>query len=322
MEPRTPDRARGTDRLLGALIGLAVGDALGTTVEFRAPGTFPPVTTITGGGPFRLAPGQWTDDTSMALCLADSLIECGGFDPADQMERYWRWYRGGYRSSTGRCFDIGTTVREALDRYRETGNPFAGSTDPQTAGNGSLMRLAPIVLYSAARPREAVRLAAESSRTTHGAATAVDACRALAALLLGTLRGLPKDELLDSDRLLGLGFWNEQPLEPAVAAVLAGSYRAKAPPEIKGTGYVVDSLEAALWAFDRTDTFEAGALAAVNLGNDSDTTGAVYGQLAGAYYGLAGVPSLWLEVLHGREELLALGRRLIDRQAPAPGPRS
>jgi ADP-ribosyl-[dinitrogen reductase] hydrolase len=117
-------------------LGLAVGDALGTTVEFKAPGTFPPVTDISGGGHFNLKPGEWTDDTSMALCLAESLIERRGFDAKDQMDRYRRWHEQGYLSSNGRCFDIGDTVASALARYRRTGDPFAGSESPDTAGNG------------------------------------------------------------------------------------------------------------------------------------------------------------------------------------------
>ncbi len=162
--PHTPTRQ---DRLTGALIGLAVGDALGTTLEFKRPGTFEPITDMVGGGPFGLAPGRWTDDTSMALCLAESLVETGGFDPADQMRRYVRWWREGHLSSTGRCFDIGTTVRASLTQFERDGQPFAGSTDPRTAGNGSLMRLSPVVMYYADDPRTAVAMAAESSRTTH-----------------------------------------------------------------------------------------------------------------------------------------------------------
>ncbi len=153
----------------GCLLGLAVGDAVGTSVEFRARGTFPPVTDMVGGGPFGLAPGQWTDDTSMALCLAASLCERDGFDARDQMDRYLRWMREGYMSSTGACFDIGNTVASALRRYRETGEPFSGSTDPQSAGNGCIMRLAPIPMFYFPDIDAVERYAAESSRTTHGA---------------------------------------------------------------------------------------------------------------------------------------------------------
>ena len=157
------------DRFRGCLLGLAAGDALGTTLEFRSPGTFEPIDDMLGGGPFGLQPGQWTDDTSMALCLATSLIERGGFDARDQMERYVRWWREGYLSSKGYCFDIGNTVSDALSRFERDGDPYAGSTDPQTAGNGSLMRLAPLPMYFGGNATEAIRMAAASSQTTHGA---------------------------------------------------------------------------------------------------------------------------------------------------------
>jgi ADP-ribosylglycohydrolase len=186
------------DRYRGALIGLAVGDALGTTLEFKAPGTFEPITDMIGGGPFGLEPGQWTDDTSMALCLAESLIEKHGFDPKDQMDRYCRWWKEGYLSSTGTCLDIGVTVRNSLESYLRTGEPFAGSTDPFTAGNGSLMRLVPVPLAFRSNFELAIHNAGESSRTTHGTQSAVDACRYFAGLLLGALGGRSKEEILSA----------------------------------------------------------------------------------------------------------------------------
>ena len=185
------------DRFRGCLLGLAAGDALGTTLEFKAPGTFTSIDDMVGGGPFGLKPGQWTDDTSMALCLAESLIEMDGFDPMDQMQRYVRWWREGYLSSTeGPAFDIGTTVRSALSRFERTGEPYAGSTDSNSAGNGSLMRLAPVPMYFAGDAEEAIDRSAESSRTTHGVAEAVDACRYFAGLLVDALKGVDKDTLL------------------------------------------------------------------------------------------------------------------------------
>ncbi|MBV9125747.1 MAG: ADP-ribosylglycohydrolase family protein, partial [Planctomycetes bacterium] len=128
------------DRFRGCLLGLACGDAVGTAVEFTPRGKFPPVTDMVGGGVFGLKPGEWTDDTSMALCLASSLTELGRFDPKDQLERYWQWVEEGYWSSNGRCFDVGNTVYDALERFRQTGEPFSGSTDPWSAGNGCIMR--------------------------------------------------------------------------------------------------------------------------------------------------------------------------------------
>jgi len=183
-------------RYRGALLGLAAGDALGTTLEFRRPGTFAPIADIVGGGPFNLPAGAWTDDTSMALCLAESLIERRSFDPVDQLERYVRWYRLGHLSSTGNCFDIGNTVRAALNRFERTREPYCGSTHPMAAGNGSIMRLAPVALFFRRRPRDAIARALDSSCTTHGAVEAVDACRYFAALLVGALEGVGRDRLL------------------------------------------------------------------------------------------------------------------------------
>src|SRR3954470_4164877 len=168
------------ERYRGCLLGLAVGDALGTTLEFQPPGSFDPIDDMVGGGPFELKPGQWTDDTSMALCLAESLIECLGFDASDQMERYLRWFRRGHLSSAGWCFDIGSTTCSALLRFQSDRDPYAGSTEPTAAGNGSIMRLAPVPMFFAGNPVEAMDRAADSSRTTHGAVEAVDACRYLA----------------------------------------------------------------------------------------------------------------------------------------------
>ena len=299
------------DRYAGALLGLAVGDALGTTLEFKAPGTFHSMTDIVGGGPFGLAPGQWTDDTSMAMCLAESLVERGGFDAEDQMRRYVRWWREGYWSSTGTCFDIGNTVRGSLHAFERSSDPFSGPTSETSAGNGSLMRLAPVPLYYAADPALATRMAGESSRTTHGAGAAVDACRYFAGVLLGALAGAPKHEILGRMYSPVPELWQRERMHPAVTEVAAGSFHMKAPPEIRGTGYVVQSLEAALWAFATTEDFRSGALAAVNLGDDADTTGAVYGQLAGAYYGVQGIPQQWRELVTRADEITAVGERLF-----------
>jgi ADP-ribosylglycohydrolase len=300
------------ERYRGSLLGLAAGDALGTTLEFRSPGAFDPIDDIVGGGPFGLQPGQWTDDTSMALCLAESLVESGGFDVVDQMERYCRWREQGHLSSNGRCFDIGMTVAGALTRYRQTGYPYSGRPDPWSAGNGSIMRLAPVPLLYANDPREAMARCAESSRTTHGAQECLDACRYLGGLIVGAVAGVPKHELLAAGYCPIPGLWDEEPLAPKIAEVAAGSFQTKEPPEIRGSGYVVQSLEAALWAFHRTDNFRDGALLAVNLGDDADTTGAVYGQLAGAYYGEAEIPTAWRDRLALRDRIEELAGRLCE----------
>ena len=283
------------ERYKGALLGLAAGDALGTTLEFRSPGSFEPINDMVGGGPFKLPPGYWTDDTSMALCLAESLIEQQGFDAADQMTRYVRWWQEGHLSSTGSCFDIGNTVQQALHTFRDSGNPIAGSTDDNTAGNGSLMRLAPLPLAFRQNDEQRWQHAVNSSATTHGARACSDACGLYSELIVRALRVASRDTILETAAIPTELFTDDSNSD--ILDIAKGSYTRKMPPEIKGTGYVVDALEAALWAFYHSDSFAQGALMAVNLGDDADTTGAIFGQLAGAFYGESGIPAAWREQL-------------------------
>lgn len=290
------------DRARGAFLGLAIGDATGKAVEFQPRGSFPPLTTMVAGGPFHLPAGGWTDDTSMALCLAASLAELGRFDPRDQIERYLRWWRHGYMSHTGQCFDIGSTTAAALRRFESTGEPFAGSASRSTAGNGSLMRLAPVVLFAARNPELAEHYAAESSRTTHAAPQALDACRLFARLLLRALNGLPKHQILAP----AAGSWDAE-----IAPIAAASYQPKTESAIRSSGYVVHSLEAALWCFHHAGTFRHGCLMAANLGDDADSVAAIYGQIAGAHFGESGIPSEWLDQLVWADQLRNLAGRLI-----------
>jgi len=291
------------ERFRGCLLGLATGDAVGTTVEFQRRGSFSPVTDMVGGGPFNLQPGQWTDDTSMALCLATSLIEVGAFDAQDQMNRYCQWYEQGYLSSTGRCFDIGNTVSQALQQYKRSGNPFSGSTHPRSAGNGCLMRLAPVPMFYFPDRDRMLHFAAESCRTTHGAAECIDASRLLADLLFRAFSGASKAAILfDSDPAIVPS--------PSIQAIARGDYQQKSVHEIRGTGYVTESLEAALWCFWSTETYEQAILAATNLGDDADTTAAICGQVAGAYYGTSGIPPHWLSRLAMRDEITELADQL------------
>jgi len=294
------------DRARGALVGLAVGDALGTTLEFSARDALPHHAEMTGGGPFRLAPGVWTDDTSMAVALAESLVAHPGLDARDLMERFVAWWRRGEYSPTGACFDIGIATREALARYERTGDPVAGSTDPRSAGNGSVMRLAPAVLRAIDDPAEARRLAADQGRTTHAAPQAVEGCLLLADLLRDAVRGVPKADLLAPRSWEG---------DPAIAAIAAGTWRGRGRDAIRSSGYVVHTLEAALWAVERTEGFEEALVLAVNLGEDADSVGAVAGQIAGALYGVGGIPDRWLAPLAWRERLVGLADALTGERA-------
>ena len=294
------------ERFRGTLLGLAVGDAVGTTVEFRPRGSFEPLTDMTGGGQFGLSPGQWTDDTSMALCLATSLLERNGFDAHDQMDRYCRWAETGYLSSTGSCFDIGRTVASALRRFRQTGDPFAGSEDPYSAGNGSIMRLAPVPMFFFPDLEAVETNAAQSSRTTHAAVECVDACRLLGRIICRALLAKTKDEVAQGDA----GSFDGA---EKVVAIAQGAYRAKSEAAVRGSGYVVESLEAAMWCFMTTQSLEAAVLRAANLGDDADTTAAVCGQVAGAYYGVSRVPSGWLGRLALNTEITNLADRMWER---------
>lgn len=290
-------------RFRGCLLGLACGDALGTTVEFCDRGSFAQLTDMVGGGPFELPAGAWTDDTSMALCLASSLVERGRFDANDQMERYVRWWKQGYFSSTGRCFDIGITTRLSLHRYQQNRQPMAGDTDEFAAGNGSIMRLAPVPLFYYPDEEEALHWAGESSRTTHGAQECIESCQLLASMIHAALAGRTKEEVLmqrESRRFQS----------SKVKSIAAGDYRNKTIDLIKGTGYVIDCLEASAWCFWKTATWKEAVLLAVNLGDDADTTGAVCGQLAGAFYGEEAIPAEWLNRLVMAKEIGKLAERL------------
>ena len=284
------------NRFRGALLGAAIGDALGTTLEFKAPGTFTPINDIVGGGPFNLNAGEWTDDTSMMYCLAHSIVRKGVFDLKDQIDLYCRWWRDGVFSVNGKCFDIGNTVLDALARYEKTGDPKSGDSHPMSASNGSLMRLVPIPIAFYDDFEDAVKFGGLSSLTTHAAVEAVDACRYFSGLLWGALHGVPKEELLDGLYSPIEGFWESNTLSPSILnIVINADYKRKTASDISASGYVIHTLEAVLWAFWNSSSFEEGALLSVNLGEDADTTGAVFGQLAGAFYGERVIPFKWIK---------------------------
>ncbi len=300
-----------TDRAKGSLLGLAIGDALGTTLEFKPKDSYTHITDMVGGGPFRLKTGEFTDDTSMMLCLAESLIEAGGIDQNDQMARYLKWRYQGYNSCTATCFDIGNTVSAALSRFERTGNPQAGDTSEYSAGNGSLMRLAPVPLkYRNATNEELFQAAHDSSVTTHAESRCIQACQLFSyyiARIYQSSTQLTKQQVVAIDEPLKTASLN---WHPEMQTLVMGEYISKPRDEIFGTGYVVASAEAALWCFMHSDNFEQGALMAANLGDDADTTAAIYGQLAGAFYGEQGIPAHWLDKLAWRERISRLALSL------------
>ncbi|CAF0983301.1 unnamed protein product [Rotaria sp. Silwood1] len=305
------------DRIRGSIFGLAVGDTLGAHVEFR-PHSYMvanPVKDLVGGGTWGLEKGQFTDDISMALCLASSLIACQGFVPYDQLVRYKWWYRHGYMSSTGHCFDIGANTRESIEEFEKRQSNFAREhnialnqidqlsdlnllhefkvecSHAGVAGNGALMRLAPVPIFFFRHPKMAVEYSGFSGKITHGDDKAYDACRYYGALIVAAINGEQKNELTSKSFYDNHSEWfGGRTLHPDIMAIVQGSYQKPGGYQdgIRGKGYIVNALEAALWAFwSDENSFENGVLNAVNLGDDTDTTAAIYGQLAGAHYVLS-----------------------------------
>jgi ADP-ribosyl-[dinitrogen reductase] hydrolase len=283
------------DSAVGALLGLAVGDAVGTTLEFEDRDTYEPLTDMVGGGPFDLKAGQWTDDTAMALALADSLCGKDDLDERDLLRRFVEWRDHGTYSCTGRCFDIGSTTNSGLTRWQQTGNPYSGSTDPEWAGNGSLMRLAPVAIRFW-RDRVKLRdVAARQSKTTHAAPEAVDACVAFAEVLADAIEGRSRSDVLQirSENYAG-----------GIGKIMKGSWRGKQRQDIRASGYVAHTLEAALWSVGRTNDYRSAVLMAANLGDDADTTAAVAGQLAGALYGATQITESWVSRVVWRDQII------------------
>lgn len=294
------------NRAKGCLLGLACGDAVGATLEFVPRDRITePLTDMVGGGVWELQRGEWTDDTSMALCLADSLLACQSFDAQDQLFRYLRWATEGYNSvrQGQAAFGIGSHTRNELADFQQTGRSYSKDDDPNKAGNGSLMRLAPIALFFFHQPQNLERYAKLSSKTTHAATACLEACGYFAELLANALCGNTKAEIF-------AGF--EPNDYQHIAHIVRGDYQSKTADEIKGSGYVVESLEAALWAFWHTDNFRDAILTASNLGDDADTTAAICGQIAGAFYGIDGIPQNWLDWLYRKDDIEKIAARLIE----------
>lgn len=296
------------DRYQGALVGLAVCDALSAATQFRRPGKFAAVGDLLGGGPFDLPRGAWSDDTSMALCLADSLVATDRFDAADQLQRYLRWQSDGYMSATGQCVGITASTAKALAAGKWRRQSFPGSHDPAQIDPEPLSRLAPVVLRAFADPLQAMDEAADAARVTCQAPLVLDCCRLLAAMLLAALRGESRKHLLAPPATV----FAARPLRKEVAAIAGvGPSPAPALGEHPAGSDALTALQAARWAMQSAKSFRAGALAAVNLGGNSDVIGAIYGQLAGAHYGVKAIPRAWREALTHYETIERLADQLL-----------
>lgn len=296
------------DVFRGSLVGLAVGDALGSTVEFEKPGCAVPKNLV-GGGPFRLKAGEWTDDTSQALCLAESLIARRAFDPADAMGRLYRWMTVGHLSVNGKCFDIGPSTSASLRAFAATGDPYQGRPDRDT--NGAIMRLAPVPLALAGHPKEALRAAEDSVRMTHGGRHAIAAGRYLAGMIVGAIGG---DDPFTPNGDDGL-YCPVGVHRPAFVLTLTEEVKASARghhPYPRGGFEALECFDAALWAVRGAKDFESAVSRAVGLGLDADTTGAVAGQLAGAIWGHHAIPGRWLNKLAWHDRIVGVAEALFE----------
>jgi ADP-ribosyl-[dinitrogen reductase] hydrolase len=294
------------EHFFGALTGLAVGDALAAATQGATPGHFAPIKDLVGGGPLALPSGAWSDDTAVALCLAESLLERDGFDARDQMQRYTRWQQQGHLSATGRAIGVTASTARALGLARWQRKLFSGSHDPTQLDPEPLSRVAPVVMFFYNSPQVAVHQACEAARTTCQAPIVLECCRLLAAFLCGALAGRSKAELFKpAADLLDLSR-----LRSSVAALATD----KSEPKPGLAGKRVDTaLQAALWAFRSTDNFRSGALRAANLGGNSDVITAVYGQLAGAHYGFNAIPAAWRNSLIYNDLIERFAERLLAR---------
>ncbi len=292
LEPATLAAARGLRaRYLGALVGLATGDAVGAATQYRRPGRFTPVGDMLGGGPFDLPRGAWSDDTAMALCLAESLLERQGFDGRDQVQRYRRWQQQGHLSATEQCVGITAGTARALARAQWRRQGFAGTHDPEALDPEVLSRVTPVVLYSFADRERAIEQAAEAARTTCQAPAALNACRALAAALHAALSGASRREILSA------------------AETLIG--KTSRPGAHGQAGSAPAALATALDIFGRTDSFRDAVLTAANLGGASDVVAAAAGALAGAHYTQGAIPTLWRNSLMKLDLLEGFADRLL-----------
>ena len=296
------------DRAKGCLIGLAIGDALGAPAEFSDKGTFEPITNYRDGGPFNLKAGQWTDDTSQALCLADSILSDGGFRQGDFLSRMANWKQYGHNSSTGECFDIGIGTAQALLQYESTGKL---PSNANSGGNGNIMRLAPVAIAYHRDNYKLQEVASLSSLTTHGHISALTCADFLSIMLRSYIVSSDCDETITYSSQT-----NDEVYDIDLCSVTLEKIASALTSEEKEwhnvSGFSTDTLCAAMHCFFNTDTFEQCVLTAVNLGGDTDSVGAVAGQIAGAYYGLSRIPQRFIDGLQDGDRFLTLAEQLFN----------
>lgn len=272
------------DQAIGMLVGTAIGDALGAPLEFVDPADIPAVhEEMTGGGVHDTAPGEWTDDTAMAMALADAYITQGGFDPATIMSNFKAWKDTGTYGTRDYVFDIGNTTSVALTEANVY-TPYAGSSSPKASGNGSIMRVAPIMIANHSNTARAIGEAVAVSLMTHGSRDTVHYISAFVA-----------------ECMVGVHFFENVPLLLKTREPQHGT-----------RGTIMWAYTQAWRSFAITDTFEDAVVHAVNRGHDADTVGAVTGMLAGRVYGYSKIPKRWLDKLHQHDHIVDTAKKLYN----------
>jgi len=304
------------DRVRGMLLGLAAGDALAQPARGLRADEVPPLEELAGGGGLALPAGAWSDKTAMALCLAESLVQCRGPDAADQVRRYQSWQRSGQWSSTGTSVGISAATAKALAAAQWSGNPYSGSHDPASASAEPLARIGPVAAWHHATPRAALDAAVAATRVTHQAPLVLDAARYFTALVAGALAGADKQALLAPYYSPEPGLWDAIALKPRIRDVAAGSWRGRRPRRLVPAGQApASALEAALWAFEQGHDLRGCLRAAAALGGDADTVAAITGQLAGSHYGASALPASWRATLARVAQIETMADALVDGSA-------
>lgn len=309
------------NRLHGLFIGGVVGDAFGSPYEFKRLGSYTITEEMEYNGVFNLPAGSFTDDSSMMLCLAQSLIDMKRFYAPDQMSKYAKWMLHGYMSSNDEkgCFDVGRQTKTAILEYirdvhkdKQT-DGYYGSVQPIHSGNGGIMRLAPIMIYFHKDVDGGLVHARNSSRVTHGSPECIECAWLMAFVVFMLLDGRSKDAV--SKRMMAI---SPSLREEQVRNIAAQTFKKKESRHIFTSGYVIHTLEAALWAFFKTETFKEGMLLLAEMGRDVDTVCCVYGQIAGAYYGYTEIPAKWIAALQKKDLVISVCCKLVDESFNRP----
>lgn len=288
------------NKFKGALLGLIVGDALGAPFEGMSGDNIEFKGKMQGGGPHNISAGQWTDDSSLALCLAESLIK-DGFDLKSQLKRYSSWFKDGYLSSKDRAFGIGRNTSISITDYIQEG--ILPPERERAAGNGSIMRLAPVPLYFINNYKKTIYYSAKSSRATHNNPMAVDSCKFLGSFIFNAIHNKNKNYLINEN-------FKDLELDDRVLKTVRISNNKLTKEDINPDAFVLNTLQASLWSFNNSDSFKSAVIKAVNLGGDTDTIAAVTGQMAGSYYGSDNIPDKWVNRLAKKELIMSMIRGL------------